>query len=177
VVPVYKAKRNYQIEIFHSLWHAAFWSRHEFRNLAHVRAEVPLFLQWYHMCYRPAALGGKPPVKMRRGIPVRQLSATLHRLIPSGRLPLTARRIHVMRKVNSAGSIELLNETWPVGPRWISEYVRATINTAKQTLTLWHQAAAEADWQLIKTRHFWLKETVHELLPAFRQNRARCREQ
>ena len=42
-----------------------------------------------------------------------------------------------LRKVDGTGAIELLNETWPVGRKWIGEYVRATINTAKQTLTLW----------------------------------------
>jgi transposase-like protein len=174
--PVYDPKRNYQIETFHSLWVEAFWSRYEFRDLAHVRAEVPLFLRWYHTRYRPPALAGQTPAQMRRGSPIRQLLPALQRLIPSGRLPLTAGRIHVLRKVDGTGAIELLNETWPLGPKWIGTYVRATINTATQTLTVWHQATAGADWCLLKTRRFWLKETIHDLLPAFRRNGVRCRE-
>ncbi len=39
------------------------------------------------------------------------------------------------------------------------EYVRATINTQEQTIGFWHQASAEASWQLIKTRRFVIKET------------------
>jgi len=58
----------------------------------------------------------------------------------------------------------------------MGEYVRATINTAKQTLTIWHQADADADWRLLKTRQFRLKESACEVLPAFRRNRTRCRD-
>jgi hypothetical protein len=81
-----------------------------------------------------------------------------------------------MRKVNTAGHVTRLNETWPVGRQWIGEYVRATINTARQTLTLWHQADANTEWQLLKTRQFRLKESVHDVLPAFRRKCARCRD-
>ena len=44
--PFYEPQRNYQVETFHSLWDQAFWSRQEFRNRAHVQAEVPLFERW-----------------------------------------------------------------------------------------------------------------------------------
>ena len=174
--PIYEAKRNYQIETFHSLWDKSFWSREEFANRAHVQAETPTFLHWYHTHYQPPSLNGRTPAQIRRGVPVRRLAADLRGLIPVGRLPITAGRIHIMRKVDGVGKITLLNETWLVGEKWIGEYVRATINTAKQTLTLWHQEQADVNWDLIKTRQFRLKESVHDLLPAFRRNRERCRE-
>ena len=174
--PVYEAKRNYQIETFHSLWDKGFWSREDFTNLAHGQAETPVFLRWYHTCYQPPSLNGQTSAQMRRGVPIRRLAADLRCLIPVGRLPITAGRIHIMRKVDGVGKITLLNETWLVGEKWIGEYVRATINTAKQILTLWHQEDADADWRLIKTRQFQLKESVHDLLPEFRRNRTRCRE-
>jgi len=172
--PFYDAKRNYQIETFHSLWDAGFWSREEFTGLLHVQAEVPLFARWYHTLYQPPALQGKTPAQMRRGIPITRLTADLRQLIPPDRLPITAGRIHFMRKVDHTGQVEFLNETWLVGSKWIGEYVRATVDTARQTLTVWHQAEADADWRLIKTRQFQLKETVHTVLPQFRRNRTRC---
>ena len=104
------------------------------------------------------------------------LTKDLRRRIPAGRLPITAGRIHFMRKVNSAGFVELLNEPWLAGRRWIGEYVRVTVDTAEQRLTIWHQADAQADWRLIKTRCFRLKESVHDVLPAFRRNALRCRD-
>jgi putative transposase len=174
--PVYEAKRNYQIETFHSLWDAAFWSRHEFRNLAHVQTETPCFARWYHAIYQPPSLHGKTPTQMRRGTPIVRLTTQLRQLIPEGRLPITAGRVHFMRKVGQTGHIAFLNETWLVGSKWIGEYVRATINTSEQSLTLWHQADAESDWRLIKTRQFQFTEIVQALLPQFRRNRARCRD-
>ncbi|MBI4788705.1 MAG: hypothetical protein HY782_16860 [Chloroflexi bacterium] len=154
--PFYEAKRNYQIESFHSVWVGAFWNKAEFRNRAHVQAEVPTFERWYHTVYEPPALGGQTPAEMRRGVPIVRLTLPLARQIPEGRLPITAGRLHFMRKVKPAGHIELLNETWDVGRKWMGEYVRATINTAKQTLTIWHQRDADADWRLLKTRQFRL---------------------
>lgn len=174
--PFYEAKRNYQIETFHSVWVAAFWSREEFTDQAQVQAEAPTFAHWYHRVYQPPALQGNTPAQMRQGIPLTRLTTDLRRLIPIEQLPVTAGRIHFMRKVDATGHIELLNETWSVGPKWIGEYVRVTVNTAQQTLTLWHQADAEADWRLIKTRQFQLKETMHAVLPQFRRNHTRCRD-
>jgi hypothetical protein len=155
---------------------AGFWSREEFTGLEHVQAEAPTFARWYHTLYPPPALQGKTPAQMRQGIQVTRLTADLRRLIPVERLPITAGRIHFMRKVDHTGQVKFLNETWLVGPKWIGEYVRATVDTAQQTLTLWHQADADADWRLIKTRQFRLKETVHAVLPSFRRNRTRCRD-
>jgi len=163
--PFYEAKRNHQIETFHSVWDEAFWSRCEFRNCAHVQAESPLFEQWYHTVYRPPTLDGKTPAQMRRGVPIVRLDSHLRRLLPAGRLPITAGWIHFMRKVETTGDVALLNETWCVGRKWIGEYVRATINTEQQVLTFWHKRDAESDWRLLKTRQFRVKESVQPLLP------------
>jgi len=174
--PLYDPQRNYHIETFHSLWRQAFWSRYRFANLAHVQAEVPLFLHWYHHHYHPPALHGRTPAQVHPRRPQPSLTPALQRLLPAGRIPLTAGYCHVMRRVDGAGNIALLNETWPVGKHWVGEYVRATINTAAQTLTVWHKAEGSADWRWIKTRRFRLTETIHDLLPAFRRNPLRCRE-
>jgi len=81
-----------------------------------------------------------------------------------------------MRKIETTGDVELLNETWAVGQKWIGEYLCVTINTVEQVLTFWHKSAVESDWRLLKTRQFRLKESVQSLLPAFRRNRTRCLE-
>jgi putative transposase len=174
--PFYEPKRNHQIETFHGLWVLGFWSRHQFRNCAHVHAEVPLFEHWYHTVYRPPALNGKTPAEMCRGYSPRRLNRELRRLIPADHLPITEGQIHFMRKVENTGAITVLNEAWPVGEKWIGEYVCATIDTADQVLTVWHQADADSEWHRIKTRSYRLKEPVNPLLPAFRQNHTRCRD-
>jgi hypothetical protein len=177
--PPYDPKRNHQIETFHSLWCHAFWTRQTFTSLAHVHRAARGFLRWYHHHYRPPCLQGKTPAQMCQGTPVLRLTADLRRQLPdfqTARLPLTAGRIHFMRKVDPAGYVEVLNERWLVGPHWSGEYVRATINTAHHSLTLWHKASGEANWRELKTRVFRIQESVHDLLPQFKRNRARCRD-
>jgi len=173
-IPVYDAKRNYQVETFHSLWVKGFWSRQRFRDLAHVQREAPTFWHWYHYHYRPPSLEGRTPAQMRHGVAVRRLTPDLQHLIPAGRLPVTSGRVHLLRRVNDAGQVQLLNETWPIGDKWIGHYIRTTINTREQKITFWHQPEADARWRLIQTRKFPIEETVHALLPEFRYTRARC---
>jgi hypothetical protein len=177
--PIYEAKRNHRIETFHGLWCQAFWTRQTFTDLAHVRAQTPTFMRWYHHHYRPPCLEGKTPAQMRYGVRVPKLTTELRRLIPdfqAGRLPLTAGRFHFMRKVDTSGHVEFLNERWRVGSKWIGEYVRATINTAQQRLTISHKATDETDWRVIKNHSFRIKESVHDPLPQFKRKRARCRD-
>ena len=172
--PFYDARRNYQIETFHSLWLRFFWRRHQFRDLVHVRRLTPGFRRWWHAHYRPPALDGLTPDQVRHGVRLRLLTPALQHLIPAARLPITAGRMHFMRKVTGDGLIHLLNEPWPVDPKLAGEYVRATVNLAEQRLTIWHQPDADSPWQRLKTRQFRLKEPVHDLLPAFRQKCERC---
>jgi hypothetical protein len=172
--PYYDARRNYQIETFHSLWLRFFWTRHTFRDLAQVRRLTPGFRRWWHAHYYPPALDGLTPDQARQGAHLRQLTPALQQHIPSGRLPITAGRIHFMRRVSHDGFIHLLNEPWLVARQLAGEYVRATINVAAQRLTIWRQADADSPWRRLKTRQFRLKEPVHTLLPAFRHKCARC---
>lgn len=174
--PYYDPKRNYQIETFHSVWTAGCWTRQQFTNRAQVITETPLFRHWYMYHDYPPALEGQTPAQIRRGASPRLLTCALRQVIPEGRLPLTAGRLHFMRYVDPDGQIELLNETWLIGLKWRGHYVRATIHTRDQTITFWQQADAEAEWQLLKTRCFRLEEPVHTRLPEFRRNHTRCRD-
>src|SRR5258708_13518863 len=174
--PFYDPRRNWQIETFHSLWLQLFWSRHTFRDLAHVRRLTPAFRAWYQAHYRPPALDGRTPDQVWQTIPVRWLRPELEQLIPAERLRLTVGRVHFMRKVTSDGVIHLLNEPWLVNRTLAGEYVRATLNLAEQRLTIWRQPDADSPWHLLKTRQFRLKEPIHDLLPAFRRKCARCRD-
>lgn len=174
--PFYDARRNWQIETFHSLWLRFFWTRYRFRDLIHIQQRTPDFRTWYQAHYRPPALDGLTPNPVRDGVRLRWLTPALQQLIPAGRLPITAGRIHFMRQVTGDGLIHLLNEPWPVERKLAGEYVRATVNVAEQRLTIWRQCDPASPWQRLKTRQFRLKEPVHDLLPAFRRKCERCRD-
>jgi putative transposase len=175
-IPFYDPQRNYQIEDFHSLWVHAFWSRHDFATCAEVMVEAPRFLHWYLHTYDPPALNGLTPAQARHGASIHCFDPHRQSLIPTGRLPITAGFIHFMRKVDASAHIELLNERWLTHKALIGCYVRATINLADQQLSIWHKPDEDRDWRLVRTRIFRLQESVHDVLPAFKHNRTRCRD-
>jgi len=175
-IPEYEPKRNHWIETFHSVWVQGFWSRCRFRSLMHVQHEAPIFVCNYHRDYRPPTLGGHTPAQLRCGFKSFCFTPARRALIPDGRVPLTTGQIHVIRKVDSQGTLSLLNESWFVGKKWMGEYVWSTIDTAVQTLTFWHQADMNAEWHQLKTCRFQLNEPVQPLRLAFQRNRERCRE-
>ena len=81
-----------------------------FANRAQVDQEVPLFERLYHTVYRPPEFEGDTPAEVRRGVPIKRLTPDLQRLIPAERLPITAGRVHIMRKVDDVGQMSFLNE-------------------------------------------------------------------
>ena len=172
-IPYYEAKRNHWVEGFHALWVEAFWSKYQFRDVAHVRRQVPWFLRWYHERYRPPSLAGKTPAQMREGGRPRRLTPELQRLIPEP-VPVTAGFVHFVRRVETDGSIVVLNEGWRVGRRWAGRYVWARIETQAQRMTIWHRKDADAAWRQIKEVRFPIAEAIHPLRPAFRRNCSRC---
>jgi putative transposase len=174
-IPEYEAKRNHWVEGFHSLWIQAFWSRHTFPSLDQIHREAVTFSRWYHTRYQPPSLAGQTPAQRRDGFQEVRLTPALLDLIPET-LPITKGRINFIRKVDPMGKIKVLNQRWSVGRKWIGEYVWVVVDTAKQTLTIWHKPDQQAPWQHIKASRYCLYEPVHPLLPEFRRNRPPCRE-
>jgi putative transposase len=148
-IPYYEAKRNYWVEGFHSLWVQAFWSRQTFHTLGQIQREAPKFSRWYHTRYRPPSLAGQTPAQRRDGCQVVRLTPPVVNLIPD-RLPITQGRINFIRKVDPMGTINVLNQSWSVGRKWIGEYVWVGVDTAQQTLTIWHKPDEDAAWHQIK---------------------------
>ncbi len=175
-IPEYEAKRNHWIETFHSIWLKGFWSRRIFRSFEQVRREAPTFVRWYYLYYRPPSLAGRTPAQMRAGYQPHCLTPALRALIPPGKLPITAGQIHILRKVDAQGMVPILNEMWPVGKKWIGEYVWAILDTGEQTLDFWHLPELPGSWIHIRTRSYHLNEPVEALLPEFWRNSERCHE-
>jgi hypothetical protein len=172
-IPFYEARRNHWVEGFHALWVRAFWSKYQFRDLAHVRRQVRGFLRWYHERYQPPSLEGKTPAQMREGSRLLLLTPELQRLIPES-LPVTAGFIHFVRRVDVEGRIVVLNQAWTIGRRFAGRYVWARVETESQVMTIWHRKDSDAAWRQIKDVRFPIAETVHRLKPAFRRNCSRC---
>jgi len=87
-------------------------------------------------------------------------------------LPLTAGRLHFIRKVDAQGEINILKEPWKVSKSLVGQYVWATLDTGKQELFIHHRRSERAEPRVIKQYAYPIDEKVHQLKPEF-QRRAR----
>jgi hypothetical protein len=170
-LPVAEPERNGEIEEFNGLWGGpAFWERHHFASAKHVARISPKFIGWYLTDYAPPALDGLTPKQAQRREPKRLLTAAQIAYLPNP-LPITAGRVHFIRKVKPDGTISVFNETWRVSKRLAGKYVWATITTHRRHLEIWYQRSAQHDWCLRKTYRYDIAETVARLNPEFARPR------
>jgi transposase InsO family protein len=166
-LPVAEPKRNGEIEEFNGLWGGpAFWERHRFASIKHVARTSTKFIDWYLTDDTPPALAGLTPQQAQRRESKRLLTATQIAHIPNP-LPITAGRVHFIRKVKPDGTISVFNETWKVSKRLAGQYVWATILTHRRRLEIWSQRSAQQEWCLRKTYRYDIAETVARLKPEF----------
>jgi putative transposase len=172
-IPVYSPTKNADIESFNSDWDQAFWQRQPFRDLAHVQQESPIFVHWYRTRYEPPALKELTPAQARLDFVPCLLPPDFDLHQTQQPLPLTAGKIHFLRLVNSQGHINVLNEAWLVSEKLVGQYVWATISTSQQRLYIYHQKSHNATRKLVAEFEYEIKETVHDLDPAYRNEKRR----
>lgn len=165
-LPVAEPERNGDIEYLNHLWGHAFFDKRRFGSVAHVRRTSPEFVQWYLTRYAPPKLGEQTPQQAQRAEPRCRLTPCQIAQLPDP-LPITAGRIHFLRKVSVDGTITLLNENWPVNRRLAGQYVWATVTTHLRRLDIWYQRSDQHEWRLLKSFTYAISETVARLNPAF----------
>jgi hypothetical protein len=167
-LPVAEPERNGDVESLNRLWNRAFWNRRRFKTLGHVRRTAPDFSHWYLTHYAPPKLRGQTPARARAARPRAKLTATQLRTWPSP-LPITAGRVHFIRKVSVEGTIAILNETWRVGKRLAGQYVWATITTSTRRLTVYHRRSTKVAWRIVKEVRYAIDEPVARLKSDFKR--------
>ena len=167
-LPVGEPEFNGDVEQFNRLWSHAFFNRRHFATIAACRHASSAFVSWYHTQYAPPKLGDRTPQAAHRADgPHHRLTEHQIAQLPE-RLPITAGRVHFIRRVTPDGTLSLLNETWQVGKRWADKYVWATITTHSRRLDIWYQRSAQHAWRPLKSLDYDLHETVAHRQPAFR---------
>jgi transposase InsO family protein len=165
-LPVAEPIRNGEVERLNGLWAHAFWRRRRFRNFAHVQRASPDFVCWYKTQYVPPFLNGCTPAQAQRAHPRHVLKSRLLAHLPDP-LPISAGRLHFIRRVDVDGAINLLNESWQVGRRWRDKYVWATLTTHSRRLDIWCLRSVQHDWQLLKTFDYDIPEVIARRKPEF----------
>jgi transposase len=164
-IPPGEAKRNHVVERVHGTWAESFWNKHHFTSLRDLARQSPKFLDWYHE-YAPQALGGltvKQAARPRQG---KKLGRRQSAQIPE-EVPLTAGRVHFIRKVDAQGEITILQEPWKVSKSLVGQYVWATLDTGKGALSISHRRSTRAQPRLLKQYGYTIDEKVHKLRPEF----------
>src|SRR5262249_52483964 len=148
------------------LWAQSFWNKNHFTSLKAFQRKSPHFLAWYDD-YDPPALQGLTVKEARRGVKRRKLPPrALNRLPPD--LPVTAGRMHFIRRVNEHGAINLRKEEWKVSRHLAGEYVRATLDLSTERLEIYHRRSEKARATVVKTHSYPIKERVERVPPGYR---------
>jgi transposase len=165
-IPPGEPKRNHVVERVNGIWAKSFWEKNHFASYRAVLRKSPKFLAWYET-YQPPSLNGMT-VKRASG---EQGSTKLRRRqmakIPED-LPLTAGRLHFIRKVDAGGEINILKEQWKVSKTLAGDYVWATIDLSKKELLIYHRHSLRAQARLIKQYEYEINEPVRSLAPEYR---------
>lgn len=163
--PIGEADYNWQIETFNHLWATQFWDKHRFLHRWRIPPAMQAFLRWYNTDY-VAPRQQDTPTRLQARHRLRRLPKSLTARIPES-LPISAGLVHAVRCVSANGQVTFLKEFFPVGKRYRSQYVWLTLDTAKQSLTVYSQAQAEADWRTLKVFAYPLDERVAPVLTPF----------
>ena len=160
--PPGEPKRNWWVEGLNGLWAQSFWERQHFHSVAEVVRKSRKFVQWYLSQYSPPALSGLTPAQARRGLKRQRLTPRQLRVLPEG-LPITAGRLHFIRKVSPEGTIRILGERWKVAKGWVHQYVWATVVTHCRRLEIYPRRSERATTRLIKVYDYEIPEPVRRL--------------
>ena len=165
-LPVAEPERNGDIEHLNHLWNHAFFDKRHFGSVAHVQRTSPEFVHWYLTQYAPPKLGGRTPQQAQRAEQRCRLTQCQIAQLPDP-LPITAGRIHFLRKVSGDGTITLFNESWRVNRRLAGKYVWATVTTHRRRLDIWYQRSDQHAWRWLKSFAYDIPDTVARLNPQF----------
>lgn len=166
--PPREPKRNGLVEHIHGLWAQSFWNRQRFHSPKEVLRQGHKFTQWYAHHYDPPTLEGLTPAQAQRQVKRQRLTKPQIRALPQ-ELPITAGRLHFIRRVSAQGAISFLGETWKVGQRFAHHYVRATVITHRRQLEIYHRRSERATTKLVKRFPYEISEAVRRLRPEFKR--------
>jgi hypothetical protein len=125
-------------------------------------------LDWYAHAYAPPPGDRLTAARAQRRVKRERLSKRQARDLPLA-TPITAGRVHFVRRVAADGTISFLGETWKVSRGLAYQYVWASVITHCQRLELYHRRSARARWRLIRKFNYAMPERVCRLRPEFKR--------
>lgn len=161
-IPFNEPWRNPYIESFNSQFNKRLWMIQQFTDLNHLRRESQIFRDQHnhYQTYKKDNFSKQ----QHHGYTTSKFPETFI-FNPSTEFPITIGKLHFIRWVDEKGYINILNEPFFVTKELCCEYVWSTIDTAKQTLTMYYHVSETAPRELIKTVDYKLREPVTKPIP------------
>lgn len=158
--PVYHPESNGYVERFHQDYDRHVWQDTYLADLAAIQTEADRFFANYRQSRHHTALAERTPHEVQYATAPRQLPATFK--LPPARLPLRTGRVHFIRRVQSDGTISVLNVNWPVPQADPLTGVWGTLELtlAGATLAVYNAAPDVADRTCLVSCPFPLQEPV-----------------
>ncbi len=158
--PFYHPQSNCYIERFHQDYDQHVWNATYLHHRQEVQDQAELFFAAYRQSEHHSALNGLSPQTRHQQVPARKLSPEF--VLPKGKTPLYQGRAHFIRRVQSDGTISVLNVQWSVPAVSVNQGVWTTLEfqTSGATLSIYNAAPDVNDRQCLVTYPFPLKETV-----------------
>ena len=148
-IPVGEPWRNGIIEHFQDVFDKMFFRAQYFKNFNHLFQQAKDFEIFHNQNHRYSTLGGKTPMEKFSGN-VKLLSRDFN--LPK-KLAITPGHIHLVRFIRSNRILDIFGEKFAMPIEVEYEYVWATIDTAKESLLVYHDSKLieKFDYSLPKT--------------------------
>jgi putative transposase len=172
-IPPGEPERNYLVEGVHHLWAQSFWGKNHFASVKAFQRKSSRFLTWYDH-YAPPVLHGLTVKEACKGVKRSKLTLRAIKQLPT-ELPLTAGRLHFIRRVNPRGVINIRKEDWKVSRCLAGEYVWATLDLRRERLEIYHRRSAKAKAKVVKTHSYPITERVEQGKLEYRRRTRRVR--
>lgn len=158
--PVYHPQSNGYVERFHQDYDQHVWEATYLGNRQQVQDKADKFFQAYRHSEHHSALNGLSPQKCHQQVSVQKLSPDF--VLPESKIPLVEGRVHFIRRVETGGTVRVLNVDWTVPQSYENQGVWVTIEFKQSgaTLHIYNAAPDVAKRQCLATYLFPLKETV-----------------
>lgn len=167
-IPPGEPKRNAVVERVNGLWARAFWDKNHCASVSAVRRKSGKFLAWYGE-YAPPSLAGQTVRQANRHAKHHKLTVKQCTQVPD-ELPLTEGRIHYIRRVDDVGVIEILKEKFKVSKSLRGQYVWATVDLRKQSLSFFYRRSAKSKARKLKEFAYKIEEPIAKLQPCYKRH-------
>ena len=142
-IPVGEPQFNGSVENFNGWFQPRLFDR-RYTRPGDLRRELARLQEAVNTQHAHPRLGRKTPAQHRRSLRLRKLPANFE--VPTGKLPLAARRVTFIRRVSGAGTVTVLSQSFRVGKRHRGLYLRLVIDTGRGFLTAYLNGRVLKRW-------------------------------